>query len=119
MIGGNKTVILQVHTTGKNRIGEPVEAWHDVMYLTGYLDLSGGDSKYTTYNAKMQESTHLFICDYVSIPKEINVDGKNIRVNAENCRMMADSQVYDVLIIDNPMELNQQLEIYMKYTGGQ
>ena len=32
--------------------------------LTGWLDLTGGDSKYTVYNAKVQDSTHVFVADY-------------------------------------------------------
>ena len=64
MIGGNIKGMLQVHTPTKNKIGELVEEWHDVIELTGFLDLLTGDSKHNTYNAKMQESTHLFICDF-------------------------------------------------------
>ena len=108
MIGGNIQVLLQKGTTIKNEIGEPVQTWEDVQKLTGWLDLSSGDSKHTTYNAKIQESTHVFICDYTEIKAE-----------TENARMVAKSGIYDVLLIDNPMELNRQIEIYLKYTGGQ
>lgn len=119
MIGGNLTAILQVRTTTKNAISESVEEWHDVMSLKGFLDLSAGDSKYTTYNAKIRESTHIFICDFAHIPSEIEVCGINIHISSENARMVANSKKFDVLLIDNPMELNQHLEIYLKYTGGQ
>lgn len=119
MIGGNIKAVLQVSTTEKNEIGEKVPVWHDVMELHGWLDLQSGDSKYNTYNAKMQESTHIFICDYLPIPATLEVEGKTIRVRAENTRMVTLSQRYDVMLIDNPMELNKQLEIYLKYTGGQ
>lgn len=119
MIGGNMKAMIQVCTTEKNSIGEKVKSWHDVVELTGYIDLSGGNSKYTTYNAKLQESTHVFICDYKPIPDTLEVGSANIRVRAENCRVVANSKHYDVLLIDNPMELNKQLEVYLKYTGGQ
>lgn len=108
MIGGNIEATIQVCTTAKNEIGELVKTWQDEVTLKGWLDLSGGDSKYTTFNAKIQESTHVFICDYT-----------NISVKPENARMVAKSNVYDILLIDNPMELNKQLEIYLKFTGGQ
>lgn len=58
--------------------------------------MSGGDSKYNTYNAKIQESTHIFICDYVSLDKSIS---------AEKSRVVINGKIYDIMIIDNPMEL--------------
>ena len=119
MIGGNIKAMLQVYTTTKNKIGEPVEQWIDVIELTGFLDLLTGDSKHNTYNAKVQESTHIFICDFVLIPEFIKVEGENVPVTTENARMVAKSKRYDVSVIDNPMELDEQLEIYLKYTGGQ
>lgn len=119
MIGGNVKAVLQVSTTEKNEIGEKVPVWHDVVELFGWLDLQSGDSKYTTYNAKIQESTHLFICDYLPIPAILEIEGKTVRVSAENARMVTLSQKYDVMLIDNPMGLNKHLEFYLKYTGGQ
>lgn len=119
MIGGNTTAILQVSTTTMNEIGEQVQGWHDVWEHTGFLDQSSGDSKHTTFNAKIQESTHVFISDYKPIPDTLDVDGKSVQVSAENARMVVNSQRYDVMLIDNPMGLNRQLEIYLKYTGGQ
>ena len=119
MIGGNTKAILQVSTTTKNEIGEKVPVWHDVVELTGWLDLQAGDSKYTSFSAKIQESTHVFVCDYKPIPDTLEVDGNIVQVSAENSRMVANSKRYDVMLIDNPMELNKQLEIYLKYTGGQ
>ena len=119
MIGGNIKLALQVSTTIKNEIGEKVPVWHDVIELFGWLDLQSGDSKYTTSNAKIQESTHVFVSDYKPIPATLEIEGKTVRVSAENARMVANSLIYDVMLIDNPMELNKQLEIYLKYTGGQ
>ena len=110
MIGGNITASIQISTTTKNAIGESVKEWQEVQSIKGYLDLSDGDSKYTTYNAKIQESTHIFISDYVALDS---------RINAENSRMVINDKRYDVLLIDDPMELHRQLEIYLKYTGGQ
>ena len=119
MIGGNVKGVLQVKTTAKNEIGERIPTWLDVIELTGWLDLQAGDSKRTTYNAKIQESTHVFICDYLPIPAVIDVDGISVRVTTENARFTAVGQLYDVMLMDNPMFLNKQWEIYLKYTGGQ
>lgn len=119
MIGGNTKAVLQVQTATKNAIGELVQSWHDVAELTGFLDIQSGDSKYNTYNAKIQESTHVFICDYVPVQDTLEVEGIVVRVDAENARMVANGKRYDVLLIDDPMELHKHLEIYLRFTGGQ
>lgn len=111
-IGGNTKAIIQVPTITKNAIGEQIETWNDVQTIKGWLDLSGGNSGYTTYYAKIQESTHIFIADYVKLDS---------RIQAENSRAIINGKRYDVMLIDNPMEMGSgsQLEIYLKYTGGQ
>lgn len=110
MIGGNKKMQLQLKTVETDAIGGQNPAWKTVQTLKGWLDLQGGDSKYTTYNAKMQESTHIFLADYVEL------DG---RITEENSRAVIDGKVYDIMLLDDPMELHQQWEIFLKFTGGQ
>jgi len=117
MIGGNIKGIIQTKQFSKdehgnpvrNSIGEIVMEWKDVQTIRGWLDLASGDSRYTAYAAKVQESTHVFVADYVPIAEGIQ---------AENSRMTINGKTYDIMLIDNPMELNRQLEIYLKYTGG-
>lgn len=110
-IGGNITATIQTYTLEENAIGEKVKKWSDVQRLTGWLDLSGGSSNYMTYSAKVQESTHVFIADYVPLAAGIQ---------AENSRMTIGGKTYDVMLIDNPMGMGagSQLEIFLKYTGG-
>lgn len=110
-IGGNVTATLQISETETNAIGEQVKQWHTAATLTGWLDLSGGDSKYSVYNAKVQDSTHVFVADYRALPEGLT---------AENSRLVCRGKRYDVLLIDNPMEMESgsQLEIYLKFTGG-
>ena len=111
-IGGNITATIQTFTTAKNEIGESVQTWVNKQTIKGWLDLSSGDSKYTSFNAKIQESTHVFIADYVPLASGIQ---------AENSRMTINGKQYDVLLIDNPMEMGSgsQLEFFLRYTGGQ
>ena len=110
MIGGNVKAIIQIKDSDKqNAIGEYQTVWKDNKCITGFLDLSSGDSKYLPNNAKVQESTHIFICDYVPLDD----------VTSENSRMIINNQLYDIMLIDDPMKLHQQLEIYLKYVGGQ
>ena len=109
-IGGNITASIQAFSSAMNFIGEAEKTWTDIQSIKGFLDLRSGDSKYSSYDAKIEESTHLFICDYVPLDESIN---------AENSRMVINDKVYDILLIDNPMGLNQHYEIYLKFTGGQ
>ena len=111
-IGGNTTATIQVFTQAKNEIGEPVKTWAAAQTIKGWLDLQTGDSRYTTFNAKIQESTHIFIAEYVPL---------NSRITAESARMVINGKHYDILLIDNPMEMQSgsQLEFYLRFTGGQ
>ena len=111
-IGGNIKALIQVYTLTKNSIGERVKTWADAQTIKGWLDLQAGDSKYTTYNAKMQESTHVFMSDFITLDP---------RITAETARMIINGKRYDIMLIDNPMEMGSgsQLEFYLKFTGGQ
>jgi len=107
MIGGNIQAVLQQKSGfTTNEIGERIQEWTDAQTLTGWLDLMNGDSKYSTYNAKLQESTHIFLCDYVPIDR-----------NPKDKRLMVGGMTYDVLLIDDPMEMHQQIEIYLRLVG--
>lgn len=136
MIGGNITATIQLLTSStENAIGESIPTWENVVELKGFLDLSSGDSKYTTYNAKIQESTHIFMCDYANIValgtewlwdemdflnSFINEQSaETIQLISENSRVVINGKTYDVMLIDDPMGLHKHLEIYLKYTGGQ
>ena len=106
MIGGNIEVVIQKKAGfTKNSLGERVHEWVDEMTLKGFLDLSNGDFNYK-YDTKMQDSTHIFICDYTPIDR-----------STKDKRMLVNGVVYEIKFIDNPMELNEHLEIYLKYLG--
>lgn len=111
MIGGNTYLALQVKTTSHNAIGEAVEVWANVRKIKGWLDYQSGDSPRTNYNKKTQESTHVFISDYINLNKD--------EKNPEKTRAIIDGEVYEILIIDNPMGKNRQLEFSLKKTGAQ
>lgn len=111
MIGGNVQATLQVcvgYRMPSN--GEQPPNWNNLAALTGWLDLQTGDSKYT-YGAKLQESTHIFLCDYVDLYAQRDHFRKS------NKRLVVNGVTYDVLLIDDPMELHQQLEIYLRMVG--
>lgn len=112
-IGGNIKATIQISTgVSKNAIGEAVQTWESVQTVKGWLDLQSGDSGYSSYYAKIQEATHVFVSDFVKLDS---------RITEENSRFVISGKIYDVKFIDNPMELGSgsQLEFYLKYTGGQ
>ena len=110
-IGGNITGVIQTKTSnGKNAIGEAVIVWADKVTIKGWLGLQSGDSKYTYFNAKIEESTHVFLCDY---------DTDIYTLADKDTRMIIKGNMYDVLLIDNPDEMDEQLEIYLRKIGGQ
>lgn len=110
-IGGNITGIFQTKTSeSKNSIGEKEVVWNDASSCVGWLDLQSGDSKRTNFNAKIEESTHIFLCDYHA----------DIYALADkDVQMIIKGNIYDVLLIDNPMEMNEHLEVYLRKIGGQ
>lgn len=106
-IGGNITAdIQQKNSNSKNAIGERINMWANIDELFGSLDFSSGDSKYSNYSAKIEESTHVFLCDY-----------KELSFTSKDTRMLINGKVYTILLIDNPMEMNEHLEIYLQYVG--
>lgn len=110
MIGGNTRAIIQVKTSDiQNKIGEYEIEWQDKVNIIGFLDLSSGETKYNIYKSKIQESTHIFITDYIDLQD----------ITAENSRLIINDEIYDIALIDDPMWLHKQIEIYLKYTGGQ
>lgn len=109
-IGGNITGVIQTKTSNsKNEIGEAVIVWADAVTVKGWLGLQSGDSQRSNYQAKIEESTHCFLCDYNS---EIDA------LAEQDTRMIIKRKMYDVTYIDNPDELNEQLEIFLKKVGG-
>ena len=116
-IGGNTTGTVQVSTAGKNVIGEGEKKWSDVFSHAGWLDLQSGDSKYSTHKAKIEESTHVFICDYHSGIYALTIPDSKTKT-VPDVRMIIKGMVYDVLLIDNPMGMNEQLEIYLRKVGA-
>lgn len=107
MIGGNITAVLQTKTSSKNSFGEKVETWNNVQLLKGFIDFTGGDGSYkSNFKGAVEETTHIFICDYDKVASE---------ATPTQSRLIISGKVYDVLMIDNPMNLNKHLEIMLKY----
>ena len=109
-IGGGILGTIQTKTIEKNAMHEGVEKWTDAFKdILGWLGMQNGDSKYSNFNAKMEESTHVFLCDYHE---------GIYALTDQDTRMIFKGVVYDVLLIDNPDEMDEQLEIYLRRVGA-
>ena len=110
-IGGNIVgTVFAKKSSGRNSIGESITEWIEAATQIGWLGLQTGDSDRSNFNTKIEKSTHVFLCDYNPIIYALA---------DQDIRMMIKSRMYDVLMIDNPDEMDEQLEIYLKYVGGQ
>lgn len=105
-IGGNIDLILKYNEPVKSAIGEYEPKWVELQTIRGFLDLMNNGKDFATYNKAMEDSTHVFICDYVSISKR-----------ATELMAVCNGKEFDVTYIDNPMELNKHLEIFLKRVG--
>ena len=115
MIGGNITATIQVKTTGKkNAIGEAEKGWSDIGSVLGWLDYASGQNERGTFNAKLQNTSHYFLCDF----RAWKTATQDAKVTSENARMVIDGETYQILLIDDPMNMHQHLEVYLQYVGG-
>lgn len=122
MIEGNTVLRFERATTSSNAIGEDVSTWSTVGELTGWLDLrsESGHLGYTAYNAPIAESTHVFLADYDATIAAAKCEGcRAVEVIETPDGQRHDGDRYDVQLIDDPMRMHRQLEIYLKHTGGQ
>ena len=106
MIGGNITATLKTKTQTTNEIGEKIAVWSDYKTIRGFLDFQSEATGRSTYNAKIVDSTHVFVCDYVEIDKKENA-----------LKFFCNNDEFDITYIDDPMNLHKHLEIFLKYVG--
>ena len=101
-IDGNIQATVQIKETKRNELGETVTKYMDFKTITGYLDYMSGENTFAGYNAKLEDTTHIFICDYEELPAENRI------------RLQIDGRVYEVKLIDVPMEIKYHMEIYLR-----
>ena len=107
MIGGNVEAIIQIEKSSKNAFGEKEYTYENLTTIKGFLDFSGGDGSYkNNFKGELEETTHIFVCDYDSV---------TANAKPTQSKMIIDGKTYDILHIDNPMGLNEHLEIMLKY----
>lgn len=117
-IDGNIELVLKRKSSfDKNEIGENVPKLVDYMTFKGFLDMANTNTTHAVYNAKMQDSTHYFICDYKELETFIDDKGVEKKPRIDELVAYCNDKEFDVLWVDNPMELNYHLEFYLEYKG--
>ena len=111
MIGGNKVLTLKAKEVTENDMGLQTASYtKTVASSKGFLDYVTGEANLSPNFQKLEQSSHIFICDYSKAVAD---------ANAEECKAYVDGCEYDVALIDDPMELHRHIEIYLKLVGGQ
>ncbi len=104
-IGGNIKALIQAKETKRNDLGETIATFKDLKTIKGYLDYMTGENNTGSFNAKIEDSTHIFICDYEELPNENEI------------RLLINNKPYEVKLIDVPMGIKYHMEIYLRYVG--
>lgn len=108
-IGGNVTAQVVRSVKGKNAQGIPLEKGTDpIMEITGWLDYQDGKAAHQAYEAKLQDTTHVFLSDY---------DEAFAKLSKAGLFLLVGGRRYEVLLIDDPMELHEHLETFLKHVG--
>ncbi|MEG0991347.1 MAG: hypothetical protein RSN88_10840 [Gordonibacter sp.] len=108
-VGGNATAIVTRAVKSKNKDGIAVAGKPEkLMELTGWLDYQAGQSGHLAYQAKLQDATHLWLCDYDEAYAALPEGGLSLVI---------DGKPYEVLLIEDPMGMHEHLETYLRYVG--
>src|SRR5574344_1321568 len=86
---------------GRNSLGELIYSFKKVAEVDGFLDLISGDRS-NLQNAEIEQSSHLFIT--FDFSQELTI----------NDQLVYNRKFYEITFVDNPMELNDHLEVYLK-----
>lgn len=108
-IGGNTTAVLMRAVKTKDKNGNAVAGNpQQLIEVIGWLDYQAGQPSHLTYQAKLADTTHLWLCDYSAVLAGFKVQGLS---------MVIGSDTYEVLFIDDPMGIHDHLEVYLRYVG--
>ena len=109
MVGGNAVAAVMRERKTKNAKGVYVAGDPEhVMDLRGWLDYQAGQASHLTYQAKTEDTTHVFVSDYDEGYAGLSVNGLYLKIGDRR---------YEVLLIDDPMGLHAHIETYLRHVG--
>lgn len=89
-----------------NGIGGYTEEEVEETSIKGYLDLLVGvNGENASLNAFLQETSHVLLTSYSD-----KITNKNWIIDSNGNR-------YNIVLVDNPINLKHHLEIYLKFIG--
>ena len=105
-VGGNIVAKVLLTKGDKNDKGvyttvEPQQ----IMELSGWIDYQSGEVGHLAYQSAMQDSTHVFISDYIAEYAELSEIGLSLEIGGKS---------YEVKLIDDPMSLHEHIETYLR-----
>lgn len=113
-VGGNTRGTLRRIKFKTNNLGineaDETDTGNSICDLNGHLDLLTGGAKLTASTKILEESTHVFVCEYIDLVGKYDLDihsyeGLVLSVNGIN---------HKVTYIDDPMWLHAHLEVFLK-----
>lgn len=111
-INGNTKAVVQIREVETDEYKADRIRWKDAFPVSGILDLLDGGVNLKMMS-RIEDADYIFMCDYF-VPA---YNGE--KLTAENSRFLIGGEVYEVKLFDDPMNLHEHLEIYLKYLGGQ
>lgn len=96
-------ITIQRYTTINDGMGGTRNEWRDYMEIEGTLDKLTGDEVLASDRLGVL-SSHIFIT--FEIEDVTTAD-----------RAVIDNEIYDIKDVDNPNNMDRQLEISLEYTG--
>lgn len=94
---------VQRYTEQSDGLGGSTYSWVDHATIEGFMDQLSGDEVLASEKLG-QLSSHIFIIFEVADIKTTD-------------RMVIDGKIYNIKNVDNPNNLDRQLEISLEYTG--
>lgn len=109
-IGGGSRAQFVRSSRSKNARGVSVESGAEpVAESIGWLDYQSGQASHQEGGAKLEETTHVFLCDYSDDIASLDEEGLSL---------LCGGRRYEVLLIDDPMGMHDHIEVMLKYLGA-
>lgn len=104
--------MTQFYLTETRRVpdgfGGFIEDVVNTLSIDGVLDMLTHNAYNQNHNAMVEDSSHIFIADYFDDYDDALKVGSILKSSKKS---------YRIIYVDNPLEENSHLEIYLKFEG--
>lgn len=95
-------IVVERYTEGTDELGNPTKAWSHHLDIVGRIDALLGNEQQIAGSPTVVV-THMLFCPVVDI--------------VERDRVMYQGRTYEVKFVDNPMNYNCFLQLYLEVKG--